>query len=79
MVSSLKPKAKIFVKNPAKKFTSKQSKSTAKPNRSKTATQKAPFFLALVKFGKKLCPKAHSAKILRKKAGIFKATKKTSL
>ena len=79
MVSALKPKAKILVKKLAKKFTKMQSKNTAEPKRTSTATQNAPFCFDFVKFGKKLCPKAPSAKMRRKKAGSFIATKKTSL
>lgn len=79
MVSSSKPKAKIFVKNEAKKLTKRQNKKTMKPNCKSTLTQNAPFFCALTKFGKKLCPKAPSAKMRLKKAGILRATKKMSL
>lgn len=79
IVFASKPKAKILVKKDAKKLTKRQNKNTMKPNCKSTLTQNAPFFCAFTKFGKKLCPKAPSAKILLKKAGILSATKKISL
>lgn len=79
IVASSNPKAIILAKKELKSVTIIDKKSKKSKNLLKIVKVKRDLWVALIKLGIKLCVNAPSAKILRKRFGSLKATKKISL